>query len=113
MKPVLQGLGVEGLARIADLCPNRSCRLSVSLAYIDGSGDPMVFRSEARIGDIALAPAGHKSVDIWDELWRVLIPGGLSAPVAALPSSERRRFTSTETSTSVYAQFAAWLRSDL
>lgn len=108
-KYMLETIGVAGLLRLSAALPSRTCRFIGALVYMDADGVPHTFIDTQAVGTLALEADGTRGTEAWSALWSIFIPEGASAPISALPPSERDGLWARWQSHSVYAQFARWL----
>jgi len=91
-KHVLEALGPEGIARLADMSPTRQAWFTTCLVYVDAAGELVSFPEFRPPGSVSSTPMGTTPADAWSSLWDVYIPAGHAVPLSAMKPSERTRF---------------------
>lgn len=106
---VLETLEVDGILRLMQGVPDRSCRFISALTYIDELGHLQTFIDEAAVGRLS-AQADPTPIEVYSDWWRVFIPEGADQPLSALPEGERAALMKHWSASSVYAQFGRWFK---
>lgn len=106
---VINALGAEGIARLADLTETRRCHFEGVLVYIDAHGAHSVFVDEGDSGTIADKPTADPQPGAWSALWDVFVPPGSNTALSALKEDERASVFSAWAKHSVFARFGEWL----
>jgi XTP/dITP diphosphohydrolase len=104
VKHVVAMMGVERLARVADVTRDRRCHFDSVLVHVDEAGQETVFEDRASTGTLAATPVGQPQPGSWSAIWHIYIPDGYDRPASALtPEENERRFEQWGTR-SVYRQ---------
>ena len=106
---VIETIGAEGILRLAQPLPKRSCRFVNALVYMDAVDHQQVFLDEGE-GVLADVVDPTPSTDAWSDLWRIFIPPGQGKALVALTEAERIQLWQEWQRHSVYIQLADWLR---
>jgi XTP/dITP diphosphohydrolase len=109
---VLETLGVDGILRLMQGVPDRSCRFISALTYIDAQGQTQTFIDEAAVGRLS-EQADLTPVAVYSDWWRVFIPEGADQPLSALPDGERAALLKYWSASSVYGQFGRWFKASV
>jgi XTP/dITP diphosphohydrolase len=108
VRHVVDALGAEGVARIADRTSTRRCHFEGALVYVDAAGEPRAFHDQGATGTLADAPAPDPDPDAWSPLWSVFITPGATRPLSALTHSDRARVLEAWATDSCFARFGHW-----
>jgi XTP/dITP diphosphohydrolase len=109
VKHVIQSIGAEGVARLADRTSTRRCHFEGVLVHIDAHGVPHVFTDKGDGGVLADQPTNDPQPGSWSALWDVFIPAGCAQPLSALRAEERAHVFDGWAKQSVFARFGEWL----
>lgn len=109
VKHLVNAIGAEGMARLADLTKTRRCHFEGVLVYVDADGVQRVFVDEGEGGTIADRPATDPEPGAWSALWHVFVPPGSSEPLSALKEGKREAVFDAWAKHSVFSRFGEWL----
>jgi XTP/dITP diphosphohydrolase len=105
VKYVINAIGAEGVARLADLTTSRRCHFESVLVHLDRHGVPSIYTDHGEGGTLADKPTVHPRPGAWSALWDVFIPNGCTKPLSALSDTDRKRAFGGWAATSVFAKF--------
>lgn len=109
VKYVIEMMGAQKLARLADLTRDRRCHFCSVLVYHPGAGDPWVFEDRGSTGTVAEQVVTTETPQRWSAVWDLYIPDGFDRPASQLsPEENAQRFQRWATR-SVYHQLGAAL----
>lgn len=83
IKYMLHTIGIEGILHLSEHLKSRDCHFTGSLAYADADGEVKTFTKTGTTGRLAREAALANEAASWSELWRIFIPAGAPAVLAA------------------------------
>jgi non-canonical purine NTP pyrophosphatase (RdgB/HAM1 family) len=89
IKYALATIGMEGLLRLADPFPTRSCCFVSAMCYATPEGVQHTFVDNSAIGTLASAVDPTPAPNSWSELWRVFIPEGYDKTLSRFTPDEQ------------------------
>ncbi|MFC1659164.1 non-canonical purine NTP pyrophosphatase [Pseudomonadota bacterium] len=111
---LLDTIGSEGIIKMMEGVPDRSCKFIAVTTFIDGSGKLISFRDAEGKGVIAKKKDETHNPLAWSDLWRIYIPEGLNKTLSALTEEEsNKHYNGAGKKKGSLFLFAEWLSKNL
>ena len=83
----LDTIGIDGILKLMENKPNRSCRFTECLSYYDGK-ELHQFMGKHE-GKLTETPLGNSTEKTWSDLWYIFKPDGYDKTLAQMTDEER------------------------